>query len=164
VLSQLVVNFLADAQRGLAEMARVARPGGIVAACVWDYADGMTLLRALWDAAIALDPGRAAPLDEGVRMPYCSEDGLRGLWEGAGLEDVRTGALVVGAAYTSLDDLWAPLERGVGPSGAYVAALPGDARAALRTELGRRLGAGDGPFELDARAWWAAGRTAGGAG
>jgi SAM-dependent methyltransferase len=160
VLSQLVVNFLADAARGVAEMARVARPGATVAACVWDYAEGMTLLRAFWDAAVALDPDGAAPLDEGVRMPHCSEEGLRALWTGAGLAEVRTGALVAGAAYDSLDDLWAPLERGVGPSGAYVVALPADARARLRAELGRRLGAADGPFELTARAWWVAGRTA----
>jgi SAM-dependent methyltransferase len=157
-LSQLVVNFLADAPRGVAEMARVTRLGGVVAACVWDYADGMTLLRAFWDAATALHPERAAPLDEGARMPHCSPDGLRALWDGAGLGDVRTGALDVGAAYASLDDLWRPLEAGVAPSGAYVVSLDRAARDALRAELGRRLGAGDGPFELTARAWYVAGR------
>jgi SAM-dependent methyltransferase len=160
VLSQLVVNFLPDAARGVAEMARVARPGATVAACVWDYADGMTLLRAFWDAAIALDPDGAAPLDEGVRMPHCSEDGLRALWAAAGLGEIRSGALVVGASYASFDDLWAPLEHGVAPSGAYVVGLPADHRAEFRGELARRLGAADGPFDLTARAWWVAGRTA----
>jgi SAM-dependent methyltransferase len=160
-LSQLVVNFLADAPRGVGEMARVTAPGGVVAACVWDYADGMTLLRAFWDAAIALDPEGAAPLDEGARMPHCSPDGLRALWESAGLEDVETGALTVRAAYRSLADLWWPLERGVAPSGAYAASLSAEGRDALRAELGRRLGAADGPFELPARAWYVTGRTAG---
>ena len=160
VFSQLVVNFLSDAPRGVAEMARVARPGTTVAACVWDYAGEMTLLRTFWDAAIALDPERARPLDEGSRMPHCSEAGLRELWEGAGLAAVRTGALVVHAAYESLDDLWRPFALGVAPSGAYAASLPEDARAALRDELGRRLGVGAAPFELPARAWWVAGRAA----
>jgi SAM-dependent methyltransferase len=160
VLSQLVVNFLADAPGAVAEMARVTAPGGVVAACVWDYADGMTLLRAFWDAAIALDPERAGALDEGARMPHCSEDGLRALWEGAGLQAVATGALTAHAAYRSLADLWWPLERGVAPSGAYVAALPAADRDALRAELGERLGAPDAPFELTARAWYVTGRTA----
>jgi SAM-dependent methyltransferase len=163
VLSQLVVNFLADAPGGVAEMARVAAPGGVVAACVWDYAEGMTLLRAFWDAAIALDPEGAAPLDEGARMPHCSPEGLRALWDGAGLQTVETGALTVRAAYRSLADLWWPLERGVAPSGAYAVSLGADAREALRAELQRRLGAGDAPFELTARAWYVTGRTAPGA-
>jgi SAM-dependent methyltransferase len=124
VLSQLVVNFLADPTGGVAEMARVTAPGGVVAACVWDYGDGMTLLRAFWDAAVALDPRGAGPLDEGARMPHCSPDGLRALWDDAGLEDVETGALTVQASYRSLADLWWPLERGVAPSGAYAASLP----------------------------------------
>ena len=46
-LSQLVVNFLSDPEGGLREMARVTRPGGVVAGCVWDYGGGMTMLRAL---------------------------------------------------------------------------------------------------------------------
>jgi SAM-dependent methyltransferase len=160
VVSQLVVNFVPDQERAIAEMARVARPGGLVAASVWDYAGGMTLLRAFWDAALVVDPEGATPLDEGTRFPVCSEAGLRALWEGAGLREIRTGALTASASYDSLADLWRPLERGVGPSGAYAASLPADRRAALRDELGRRLGAGEAPFTLDARAWWVAGRTA----
>jgi SAM-dependent methyltransferase len=159
VLSQLVVNFLPDPIRGVAEMVRVARPGATVAACVWDYADGMTLLRVFWDAAIALDPDGARPLDEGVRMPHCSEAGLRALWEEGGMADVRAGALIVRAAYAGFDDLWAPIARGVGPSGAYADGLALDHREAFRDEFARRLGAGDAPFELSARAWWVAGRT-----
>jgi ubiquinone/menaquinone biosynthesis C-methylase UbiE len=77
VLSQLVVNFLTDPQTGVAEMRRVARPGGRVAACVWDYSGGMTMLRAFWDAALELDPD--AP-DEGATMPFCRE----GSWGASG--------------------------------------------------------------------------------
>ena len=72
VLSQLVVNFLGDPERGVAEMRRVARPGAVVAACVWDYADGMTLLRRFWDAALRVDPEGAAAHDEGRVMRFCS--------------------------------------------------------------------------------------------
>jgi hypothetical protein len=72
---------------------------------------------------------------------------------------VRVSSVTVSAAYESLEDLWEPLELGVGPSGAYVAALPPDRRSAFREELGRRLDAGDDPFRLSARAWIAVGRA-----
>jgi SAM-dependent methyltransferase len=157
-LSQLVVNFMRDAPAGVGEMRRVTRPGGTVAAAVWDYADGMTLLRRFWDAAVALDPD-AAGLDEGVSMPYCRPDELGELWRGAGLRDVETSELVVEAGYSGFDDLWQPLESGVGPSGAFAAALPPERRMRLREELRRRLDAGDEPFGLTARAWCVVGRA-----
>src|SRR6478609_8968774 len=59
-LSQLVVNFMADPLVGVREMARVTRPGGIVASCVWDYAGEMTLLHTYWAAAREVDPERGA--------------------------------------------------------------------------------------------------------
>jgi SAM-dependent methyltransferase len=93
VLSQLVINFMADAEVGVREMERVARSGGVVASCVWDYAGEMTLLRAFWDAARQVEPDRAALADEGVVMPWCSERELVELWRGAGLRDVRCGHL-----------------------------------------------------------------------
>ena len=157
-LSQLVVNFMSDAPAGLGEMRRVTRAGGTVAAAVWDYAEGMTLLRRFWDAAVALDAA-AASLDEGVSMPYSRPDELERLWRAAGLEDVETSELVVEADYSGFDDLWQPLESGAGPSGAYAAALPAERRAQLREELRRRLGAGDKPFRLAARAWCVIGRV-----
>src|SRR5439155_18765358 len=64
VLSQLVLNFMHDPEAGVREMRRVARPGGVVASCVWDYAGEMTLLRAFWRAAREVDPERAAEADE----------------------------------------------------------------------------------------------------
>ena len=155
-LSQLVVNFMTDPVAGVREMRRVTRAGGTVAAAVWDYAGEMTLLRRFWDAAAALDPA-AAELDEGRCMPYCTPDELAGLWSAAGLAEPRVVAAVVEAGYDDFEDLWQPLELGVGPAGAYVASLPAERRAALKAELRRRLGAGAEPFRLSARAWVATG-------
>jgi SAM-dependent methyltransferase len=156
-LSQLVVNFMADPLGGVGEMARVTRSGGVVASCVWDYAGEMTLLRAFWDAAREVDPARAAAADEGVVMRWCGAGELGELWGAAGLRHVRTDALVVSAAYTDFDDLWAPLPTGIAPSGAFCKSLDPDGQAALREAYRRRLGVGEGPFELSARAWAAVG-------
>jgi SAM-dependent methyltransferase len=160
VLSQLVVNFMGDPQAGVREMARVARPGGLVGSCVWDYAGEMTLLRAFWDAAREVEPQRAAAADEGVVMPWCTEGELAELWRAAGLRDVRFGALVVSAGYGGFEDLWAPLLTGVAPSGAFCTSLGEDRRAALRGAYRRRLGVGDDAFELTARAWAVVGAVA----
>jgi SAM-dependent methyltransferase len=155
-LSQLVLNFMDDAEAGVREMARVTRPDGVVASCVWDYAGEMTLLRAFWDAAREVDPERASA-DEGVVMRWCAEGDLAELWRTAGLHDVRSGALVVNASYTDFEDLWAPLTTGVAPSGAFLKSLDEHRGAALHDAYRRRLGVGGGPFELTARAWAVAG-------
>jgi SAM-dependent methyltransferase len=159
VLSQLVVNFMSDPLAGVREMARVARPGGLVASCVWDYAGEMTLLRAFWDAACEVDPERAAASDEGVVMPWCAEGELAELWRTAGLGDVRFDSLVVRASYADFEDLWSPLPTGVAPSGAFAKSLDDERRGALHDAYRRRLGVGDGPFELTARAWAVAGNA-----
>jgi SAM-dependent methyltransferase len=156
-LSQLVVNFMGDAETGVREMARVTRPGGVVASCVWDYAGEMTLLRTFWDAAREVDPERAAAADEGVVMRWCGEGELGDLWRLAGLRDVRFGSLVVRASYAGFEDLWSPLPTGVAPSGAFCKSLDAERRAALHDVYRRRLGVSDGPFELSARAWEVAG-------
>jgi hypothetical protein len=107
------------------------RPGGVVAACVWDYAGDMTLLRAFWDAAREVDPKRAVVADEGVVMRWCAEGELAELWRAAGLSDVRFGPLVVSATYTNFEDLWSPFPTGVAPSGGFCTSLEADRRAAL---------------------------------
>jgi SAM-dependent methyltransferase len=158
-LSQLVVNFLADPEQGLAEMSRVTRPGGLVAGCVWDYAGEMTMLRAFWDAAAALDPEGATPRMEAHTMRFARPEELGELWQGAGLVEVDVSALVVEASYDDFEDLWSPFPTGVGPAGAYAASLDDEGRAGLRAEYARRLGEPDGPFTLSARAWCAVGRV-----
>jgi SAM-dependent methyltransferase len=156
-LSQLVVNFLGDPVAGVREMRRVTRPGGTVAACVWDYGGEMTLLRTFWDAAVALDPD-AARHDEGVSMRHCRPGSLAALWESAGLLEVQADELWPAVRYSSFEELWTPFLAGVAPSGAYTASLGEPGRQALRDELHRRLGRPDGPFVLTARAWAVVGR------
>jgi SAM-dependent methyltransferase len=158
-LSQLVVNFMRDGEAGVRQMARVTRPGGIVAACVWDYRDEMTLLRAFWDAAREVDPERGAAADEGVVMRWCTEGGLAELWRAAGLGSVRVGSLIASATYADFDDLWSPLPTGVGPAGTFCKSLEEDDRAALRDAFRARLGVGGSPFTLTARAWSVVGRA-----
>ncbi|MFL5824898.1 MAG: class I SAM-dependent methyltransferase [Thermoleophilaceae bacterium] len=159
VLSQLAVNFMTDPPAALQEMCRVAKRGSVVAACTWDYADGMTLLRRFWDAALLVDPEGAAERDEGRVMRFCTASELEDLWREAGLSDVVSGELNVSTRYDDFDDLWEPLESGVAPSGAYAAALSPERRAALREELRALLGSPEGPFTLPARAWCVIGRV-----
>ena len=157
-LAQLVVNFMTDPPAGVREMQRVTRPGGTVAAAVWDYAGEMTLLRRFWDAAVALDPS-AGDKDEGRCMPFCTPDELGDLWRMVGLADVRVWPVVVAAGYDDFEDLWQPLDLGVAPSGAYATSLSSERRMALKAELRRRLGVGNEPFRLRARAWIATGQA-----
>lgn len=158
-LAQLVVNFMADAPSGVGEMRRVVRPGGIVAACTWDYAGGMTMLRTFWDAALALDP--QAP-DEGRTMQFQDPDALEGLWRTVGLDAVETAPLDVQARYDGFDDFWQPFLSGGAPGGAYCASLDREQQDALREECRRRLGNPSGQFVLGARAWAVRGTVPGG--
>ena len=148
-LAQLVVNFLRDPLAGASEMRRVVRPGGVVAACTWDYGDGMEMLRLFWDAARTLDD--AAP-DEGRTMRYRSTEELEELWREAGMDEVETGHLTVETSYSGFDDLWEPFTFGVGPAGSYCAALEPERRQQLRDRLFENLGAPTGSFTLGARA------------
>jgi hypothetical protein len=106
-----------------------------------------------------IDPSRAADADEGVVMRWCSERELAELWGAAGLRDVRVGSLVVTVTYSDFEELWSPLPTGVAPSGAFCTSLDEDRCAALHDAYRGRLGVGDGPFELSARAWAVAGTT-----
>jgi len=152
--SQLVLNFVSDADAGVASMRRAVKTGGVVASVVWDYRAGMRMLRVFWDAALELD--RNAP-DEGRTMPHCTPAGLRALWRRAGLDRIETGELVVEARYADFEDFWAPFLTGIAPSGAYCASLDDAHREALRELVFRHLGAPEGAFVLDARAWYVRG-------
>lgn len=131
--SMLVLNFVADRARAAAEMRRVTQPGGLVAACVWDYGGKMTMLRGFWDAAAALDPA-AAPRHEG-KMPLCRAGELGALWRATGLEHVREGAIGIETRFESLEDFWQPFLSGVGPSGSYAASISPGMQRALKAKL-----------------------------
>jgi SAM-dependent methyltransferase len=150
VLSQLVVSFMTDADAGLGEMRRVARDGGVIASCTWDYRGEMQMLRTFWDAALSLDP--AVP-DEARVLRYIDLDSLRQLWLRTGLGDVRSTELVVTVDYTDYEDFWQPFLTGTGPAGAYCVSLDDSHRGALRDAVFQRLGAPRGSFTLAARAW-----------
>src|SRR5262249_54997485 len=122
VVSGLVLNFVPDLARALAEMRRVAKPQGTIAAYVWDYAQGMELMRHFWDAAASLDP-KSQALDEGTRFTVCRPTALAVNFEQAGLVDVEVGALTIETAFRDFDDYWSPFLGGQGPAPAYVCSL-----------------------------------------
>ncbi len=156
-LSLLIFNFIPGPANALKEMVRVTRPGGTVAAAVWDYGQGMEMLRVFWDEAVALDPAMDAKDER--HMPLCRGGELEALWREDGLKDVSGEALTIETAFSSFDDYWSPFLEQQGPAGAYVAALSADGREQLRIRLHERLlgGRPDGPIVLTARAWAARG-------
>jgi SAM-dependent methyltransferase len=157
VVSGLVLNFVPEPPRMLAEMARAARAGGTVALYVWDYAGGMELMRRFWDAARAIDPS-AASLDEGVRFPICTPPALERLLGDVGLAEVAAFAIDVPTVFRDFDDYWSPFLGGQGPAPGYAMSLPEERRDALRERIRARMPIGaDGSIRLTARAWAARG-------
>ena len=152
-LALLVMNFIPDHNKAITEMRRVTRPQGIVSACVWDYDQGMQMLRFFWDEAIALDPA-IEPKDE-RHMKLSHQGQLGDLWKKAGLINVKEEPLVIDQAYSSFNDYWDSFMRGAGPGGAYVVSLPEDRRSQLEARMRKRLlgDRADGPFTLKAKAW-----------
>ena len=153
VVSGLALNFVSDPAQAVAEFIRVGKPGATVAAYVWDYADGMAMIRYLFDAATTLDPG-VAELDEGNRFPLCRPEALAQLWHDQGLAEVTVEPVDVPTTFRDFDDYWSPFLGGQGPAPAYVMSLSEDRRAQLRELLRSRLPAQkDGTIALTARAW-----------
>jgi SAM-dependent methyltransferase len=157
VVAGLVLNFVPDRAGALEAMSRAARRGGVVAAYVWDYAEGMQFMRHFWDAAMAVDPA-AAVHDEGARFPFTRPEPLGELFSGAGLGDVVVEPIDVPTVFRNFDDFWTPFLGGTGSAPAYAASLAEPDLDALRDELRRRLPfEADGSIRLTARAWSASG-------
>ena len=152
-MALLVMNFVPDHNKAIAEMRRVTRPQGVVSACVWDYNAGMQMLRFFWDEAVALDPA-IEPKDE-RHMKLSREGQLVDLWKKAGLVNVQEKPLMIDQAYSSFDDYWGSFLKGAGPGGAYVVSLSEGRRQQLEANVRKRLlgNRQDGAFTLKAKAW-----------
>ena len=152
-VSGLVLNFVADKPKAVAEMRRVVCAGGTVAAYVWDYAGQMQIMRYFFDAATELD-ARAREFDDGVNAPISRPAPLSALFQDAGLTNVEVRGIDVPAAFTSFEEYWTPFLGGTGSAPKYCASLSNDARAELRRKLESRLPAGpEGEILLAIRAW-----------
>ncbi len=146
-LAQLVVHFMSDPVAGLAEMARVTRRDGVVAACVWDHGGGQGPLSLFWQAARELDP----EVDDESDLAGAREGHLAELFEAAGLHEIEETTLSASFEHPSFEEWWEPLTRGVGPAGSHVASLDAERQAELRETCRTLLPSA--PFVLTARAW-----------
>lgn len=152
-VSGLVLNFIPDQERALAETIRCVAGGGTVAAYVWDYSGHVQFMRYFWDAAVSLDPD-ARDKDEGVRFPICRPDALAALFASAGLRDVVTAPIDIVTPFEDFDDYWAPFLSGMAPAPGYCVSLEEERRESLRARLIETLPTDpDGRILLAARAW-----------
>jgi SAM-dependent methyltransferase len=152
-LSSLILNFVPDRAAAMREMIRVTKPGGIVAAAVWDYGEGMEMLRAFWDETVALRPD--LDVRDERHMPLCRQGELAALWRAHGLREIADAPLTIDTSFDGFDDYWSPFLVQQGPAGACAAALSPFERDALASRLRHRLlgDGGDHAVHLRARAW-----------
>lgn len=152
-VSGLVLNFVPDADAMAGEMVRVTRPGGRVAAYVWDYAGGMQMIRHFWDVALELNRGDSK-LDQAERFPLCQPGPLEHLFRRAGLVSVSARAIDVPTVFRDFEDYWRPFLGKQGAAPTYLASLPVEAQLTIRDALKARLvAAADGSIAMTARAW-----------
>ena len=153
VVSGLVLNFVPQPKVAISEMLRITKPGGKIGIFVWDYADGMQMLRYFWDAAVELDIN-ARDLDEGVRFPLCQEGQLESLIREIGLKQIEATPIEVKTLFQNFDDYWQPFLGGVGPAPSYIMGLNQKDRQKLEDKLRKLLPIdGSGSISLVARAW-----------
>ncbi len=121
--AMLVLHFVPEPGKAVAEMRRVVRKGGVVAAAVWDHLGGMPGMRMTVDTVAALsESGRQ------FRARYCFQPMMQpGEMKQAfieqGLLDVTEVELLIRMNYQNFDDYWAPIAAGEGPLGKYVSTL-----------------------------------------
>jgi SAM-dependent methyltransferase len=154
-LSLLVLNFVPDAERAASEMARVTKPGGVVAACVWDFRGGLTFLRIFADTAAAFDPDGEAFRARQFSAPFTGPGELEAAWTRLGLGEVEQTALTIRMEFRSFADYWEPWLGGQGTVGAYVTSLSEAKRQLIEHHLRLAYLAGgeDGPRSFAATAW-----------
>lgn len=152
VVSAIALNSVPKPGLAVREMQRVTAGGGVVAAYVWDYADGMPMIRRFWDAAVALD-AKAAHLDEARRFPFCNPEPLTDLFTASGLADVQISALEIPTVFGGFNEYWEPMLGAQGPIPTYVDSLGDIDRLRLAAQLEDALeAASDGSITLVARA------------
>lgn len=158
--SMLVLQFIPDAERAVAEMRRVVRPGGTVTAAVWDSFGGTPQLRLLWDTAAALDPTNTRARN--LLRPLTAPGEMAECWRQAGLRDVEQTSLTIRMDFENFEDYWAPYTAGEGNAGQYVAGLPDAFRATLREHVRRGYitNRPDGPRSFACTAWACRGTVA----
>jgi SAM-dependent methyltransferase len=150
-IAQLVVHFMSDPVAGLAEMGRVTRRGGVVAACVWDHAGGHSPLSPFWDAVRVLKP----EVDDESGLPGAREGHLAELFDAAGFREIDATTVTATVEHRTFEEWWTPFTFGIGPAGAFVAGLSKDQQTELSELCRERLP--DAPFTITARAWAARG-------
>jgi SAM-dependent methyltransferase len=151
VLAQLVIHFLKDPVAGVTEMRRVTRPGGVVAACVWDHGGHEGPLRKFWEAARQIDPN----VDDESRLPGVRQGQLGDYFRQAGLEQIYETSLTLAVEHRSFEEWWEPFTLGVGPAGTFVASLEPTYRARLREQCRKMVS--EFPFTVRGKAWAARG-------
>jgi SAM-dependent methyltransferase len=152
----LVIFFVPEPERGVAEMVRVVKPGGMVAAYAWDMMGGRSPMEPIWDGmrAIGIKPTKP-PRAEASRL-----DALRALWTGAGLVEVETRAIEVTRSFRDAEEVWAvtsptPLDA------ARDQLRPGDVERLREHVLARLPVAADGSVTYAASAHAVKGRLPG---
>jgi len=130
-VSQLVLQFMPDPFPAVQEMCRVVKPGGLIAACVWDSYGGMPSLRLLWDTAAALGFDE----ERSLLRPMSTAGELESMWERAGLEQVEEGTISMRFEYENFDDYWSSFLSGDGTPGSMVMGLHSEQRSILQERV-----------------------------
>ncbi|MGX9989949.1 class I SAM-dependent methyltransferase [Rhizobium sp. Z1P35] len=162
-MSLLVLHFVPEAGKAVSEMRRVVRPGGVVAAAVWDHYGGMSGMRMMWDTVAMLDENALA-----MRRRYCFQPMMRPgemkeSFIAQGLAEVEETSLLIRMEYLSFEDYWDPIAAGEGPLGKYVAGLDPARRNAVDAAVRAAYEAGEpnGPRSFASVAWACRGRVPG---
>jgi ubiquinone/menaquinone biosynthesis C-methylase UbiE len=154
-LALLVLHFVPETEKAVAEMRRVVRPGGTVAAVVWDHLGGMPGMRMMVDTVAALSEGGRQLRSRYLFQPMMQPGEMKRTFVDQGLVDVEEAELMIRMNYKNFDDYWTPIAAGEGPLGKYVATL--DAAERARTDAAVRDayegGRPDGPRSFANVAW-----------